>query len=129
MAVSLVGVSVIARQLGAGPRGQLLSAFVCATIPMGIMQASTTQNDHVAALWLVCLTSALLAIGSHSGPFPVLGAGASLGLALLTKGTANVFALPFVLVFLSMGRDRPVSRKLQQGLVIGLCALALNAPQ
>ena len=63
MAVSLVGVSVIARQLGAGPRGQLLSAFVCATIPMGIMQASTTQNDYVAALWLVCLTSALLATG------------------------------------------------------------------
>ena len=89
----------------------------------------TTQNDYVAALWLVCLTSALLAIGSHPGPFPVLGAGASLGLALLTKGTANVFALPFVLVFLSMGRDRTVSKKLEQGLVIGLCALALNAPQ
>ena len=64
MAVSLFGVSVIARQLGAGPRGQLLSAAVCATIPMGIMQASTTQNDYVATLWLVCLTSALLAIGS-----------------------------------------------------------------
>ena len=102
---------------------------MCATIPMGIMQASTTQNDYVAALWLVCLTSALLAIGSHPGPFPVLGAGASLGLALLTKGTANIFALPFVLVFLAMGRDRTVSRKLEQGLVIGLCALALNAPQ
>jgi hypothetical protein len=86
-AVSLVGVSVIARQLGAGPRGQLLSAFVCATIPMGILQASNTQNDYAAALWIVCLTSALLATGSHPGPFPVLGAGASLGLALLTKGT------------------------------------------
>ena len=129
MAVSLVGVSVITRQLGAGPRGQLLSAFVCATIPMGILQASTTQNDYVVALWLVCLTSALLAIGSHRGSFPVLGAGASLGLAILTKGTANVFALPFLLVFLAMGRDRPMARKLEQGLLIGLCALALNAPQ
>ena len=129
MAVSLVGVSVIARQLGAGPRGQLLSAAVCATIPMGIMQASTTQNDYVATLWLVCLTSALLAIGSHPGHFPVLGAGASLGLAILTKGTANVLALPFVLVLLVVGRDRPRSTKLEQGLVIGLCALTLNAPQ
>jgi uncharacterized membrane protein YiaA len=129
MVVSLVGVSVIARQLGASPRGQFLSVFVCATIPMGIMQASTTQNDYVAALWLVCLTSALLAIGTHPAPLPVLGAGASLGLAFLTKGTANVFAFPLVLVLLSMGRDRPVSRKLEQGLVIGLCALALNAPQ
>jgi hypothetical protein len=28
-----------------------------------------------------------------------------------------------------LGRDRPVSKKLEQGLAIGLCVLALNAPQ
>ncbi len=128
MVLSLVGVSLIARQLGAGTRGQLLATFVCATIPMGVMQASTTQNDYVAALWLVCLVSALLAIGARPGPLPVLGAGASLGLALLTKGTAYVFAAPFVVVFLLSGRARPTSQRLGQGLVIGLCALALNAP-
>lgn len=126
---SLIGVSLIARQLGASTRGQLLTAFVCATIPMGILQSSTTQNDYAAALWLVCLVVALLALQSRPGPIPVLGAGASLGLSLLTKGTAFVIAAPFVLWFLLAGRHRPMFRKLGQGLVIVLCALALNGPQ
>jgi 4-amino-4-deoxy-L-arabinose transferase-like glycosyltransferase len=129
MVASLVGVSAIARQLGAGRRGQLLSAFACATIPMGILQARTPQNDYAAALWLVCLVSALLAMDSRPGALLTLGAGASLGLALLTKGTSYVFAAPFVVVFVLMGRNRPLSKKLAQGLVIGLCAIALNAPQ
>jgi hypothetical protein len=129
MVASLVGVSIIARQLGAGRRGQLLSAFACATIPMGILQSRTPQNDYAAALWLVCLVSALLAMDSRPGALPTLGAGASLGLAWLTKGTSYVFAAPFVVVFVLMGRNRPLSRKLTQGLVIGLCAVALNAPQ
>lgn len=42
MAGSLIGVSLIARQLGANVRGQLLSALFCVTIPMGILQASST---------------------------------------------------------------------------------------
>ncbi len=129
MVGSLVGVSLIARQLGAGVRGQILSAFLCTTIPMGILQSSTTQNDYVAALWLVCLVHALLSLESRSGPVPVLSAGASLGLALLTKGTSYVFAAPFCLVFLLVGRNRSVPRRLGQGLVIVLCALALNGPQ
>ena len=129
MVASLMGVSAIARQLGAGWRGQLLSAFACATIPMGILQSRTPQNDYAAALWLVCLVSALLAMDSRPGALPTLGAGASLGLALLTKGTSYVFTAPFVLVFVLTGRNRPLSKKLTQGLVIGLCAVALNAPQ
>ena len=128
MAGCLVGVSVIARQLGAGARGQLLAAFVCATIPIGLLQASTTQNDYAAALWLVCLTSALLALAARSGPVPLLGAGASLGLALLTKGTAYIFAGPLVVILLFGGRDRSISRAVGRGLVIGLCAVGLNAP-
>jgi len=128
MVVSLVGVSAIAGQLGAGRRGQLLSAFAGATIPMGILQAATTQNDYASALWLVCMVSALLALGRGSQLLAVLGAGASLGLALLTKGTSYVFAAPFVIVFALSGSTRTLSRKLGQGLIIGLCALALNAP-
>jgi Dolichyl-phosphate-mannose-protein mannosyltransferase len=125
---SLIGVSVIAKQLGATPRGQLISAVVGVTIPMGILQASTTQNDYAAALWLVCLVSALLALESRPGSMPVLGAGASLGLALLTKGTSYVFAAPFLAVFLLAGRRRARSTKIAQAAVIGLCAVALNAP-
>ena len=66
MAGSLVGVSLAARCLGATARGQALSALACATLPMGILQASTTQNDYVAALWLVGL--AVCRAGAPSAP-------------------------------------------------------------
>lgn len=52
---SIIGVSLIAKELNADLRGQVLAAVFCATIPMGILQASSTQNDYVVAFWLVCL--------------------------------------------------------------------------
>ena len=55
---SLAGVSLIAQHLAATPRGQIFSALFCATLPMGILQASGTQNDYVSAFWLVCMTEA-----------------------------------------------------------------------
>ena len=52
---SIIGISLIARQLGANSRGQILATVVGATIPMGILQGSSTNNDYVVAFWLVCL--------------------------------------------------------------------------
>jgi hypothetical protein len=37
---SIVGTSLIARQLGAGRRGQALAAIIAATIPEGVLEAS-----------------------------------------------------------------------------------------
>jgi hypothetical protein len=54
MVGSLVGVSLIAKQLGANLRGQILATVLCVTIPMGILQASSTNNDYVVSFWLVC---------------------------------------------------------------------------
>lgn len=99
MVGSILGVTLIAMQLGAGMRGQILAAVVAATLPMGILQASSTQNDYVVCYWLVCFvyyTVTLMVTGSM-GWSPVLGAGVSLGLAILTKATAYLFAFPFLL--------------------------------
>ncbi|MEQ9670987.1 ArnT family glycosyltransferase [Coleofasciculus sp. G2-EDA-02] len=96
MISSLVGVSLIASQLGATLHGQILSTVVCATIPMGILQASSTQNDYVVALWLVCLAYFTLRIVKDgSTRSNIFNVGGSLGLAILTKGTAYVYAFPF----------------------------------
>ena len=56
MVGSLAGVSYLAGLLGVGLRGQVLAAIVAFSIPMGILQASSTQNNHVVALWFVGLT-------------------------------------------------------------------------
>jgi hypothetical protein len=98
---TLFGVSLIAKQLGAGPFGQLFSAVVAVSLPMGILQASSTQNDHVVAFWLVCFVLFVLRVSDGGAGRPSRSAyltlGASLGLAVLTKSTAYLYALPFLL--------------------------------
>jgi hypothetical protein len=96
MVGSVMGVSLIAKQLGANLEGQVLASVTCATIPMGILQASSTQNDYVLAFWLVCFVYyVLLIVQQNMSWMNILGAGMSLGLAVLTKGLGYIYALPF----------------------------------
>jgi hypothetical protein len=125
-----LGVSLLAARLGAGPRGQAFSALFCATLPMGVLQASSTQNDAVLAFWLVCLAYHVLRLLEGPSWGNALGAGASLGLALLTKGTAYLFAAPFV-AWLGAGwllRYRARWRAWAPLALGALLALALNLP-
>jgi hypothetical protein len=126
---SLIGVSLIARRLAANPPGQLFSALFCATLPMGILQASSVQNDYVTTLWLVCLVNALLAWRDQpASTGRALAVGASLGLALLTKGSAYIFAAPLLAGLLISARPYGWARYTRQAALIGLVALALNTP-
>ena len=97
---SIIGVSLVARELNANVRGQIFSAVFCATIPMGILQASSTQNDYVVGFWLICLAYfVLLSIKNKNQPSLNFFVGASLGLALLTKSSAYLYACPFMIWF------------------------------
>jgi 4-amino-4-deoxy-L-arabinose transferase-like glycosyltransferase len=93
---SLVGVSLVAKELGASVRGQCFAAVICAAIPMGILQSTSTQTDYVVSFWLVCFVYFGMLLKGETGLVSALGAGASLGLAILTKATAYIFALPFL---------------------------------
>ena len=96
---SVTGVSLIAKQLGADTRGQVLAAVIAATIPVGILQASSTQNDYVTAFWLVSLTFYVVQFKKQPCWTHTFGVGASLGLALLTKATAYLYAVPLLVWF------------------------------
>jgi hypothetical protein len=121
-----VGVSLIAKQLGAGQRGQVYAAVFAGTIPMAIVQASSTQNDLTLAYWLVCVVYFLLVgVGRPSTP-AIVGAGLSLGLAALTKGTAYIDLLPFVLIFTVAMIRRQRWGAWKPLAAIALLALALN---
>jgi 4-amino-4-deoxy-L-arabinose transferase-like glycosyltransferase len=96
---SIIGVTLIAKQLGADLREQILSSVIAATIPMGILQATSTQNDYVVTFWLVCFVHFGNLTKQRSTWYHAIAAGASLGLALLTKGTAYLYAFPFCLWF------------------------------
>jgi hypothetical protein len=123
---SAVGASLVAEQVGADRRGQLLAALLVATIPMGILQASSTQNDYVVTLWLVSLAHFALSFGARPAWASAAGVGASLGLAALTKGTAYVYAPALLcLVAPAVARGRRW-RPIAQILAAVVLALALN---
>lgn len=129
MAGSLIGVSLIAERLKRTSHAGLLSAVVAATVPMGVLQASSTQNDYVVAFWLVCAVySILITMDASSVPLPRAAAiGVASGLAILTKGTAYVYLLPFLCWFgLSRMRVLPLGTLLRVFAVIGSAIVLLN---
>ncbi len=97
----VLGVSLIASRLGAGRRGQLLSSALCVTLPMAVLQGSSTQNDLVAALWAVCaLYFGWLTIVEVKPRTTVL-LSLSLGLLVVTKASAALLLIPFFLIFVA----------------------------
>lgn len=128
MVGSALGVSLIAHQLGAGYRGQIYAAAFSLTIPMGILQSTSTQNDYVAAFWLVCVTYFIIAAlkTELTGKRIVFIAAAS-GLALLTKGTAYLAVAPLLLWFF-LAEYRRQKWQVRRPLLIGiLIVLSLNS--
>ena len=125
---SLVGTSWIAGQLGAPRRGQLLAAVITATIPMGIVQASSTMTDYVAAFWVVCAAAESLDFWAR-GPDPrrVFFISAAAGLALVTKLATAPYLLPFA-VIAAAGLYRRVTVRQLVGIAVAaiLIVSALN---
>jgi 4-amino-4-deoxy-L-arabinose transferase-like glycosyltransferase len=112
MCGSLVGVSLIARELGASRKGQILSALIAMTIPMGILQATSTQTDYVDTLWLCSFIYFFFCWRRALGWGYALLIGASLGLDLATKGVALIYAAPFLGVMLVEAFRRMKIKKL-----------------
>ena len=125
----LIGVSLIAQQLGAGRRGGLMAAAFAALLPMGILQSVSTQTDYVCALWMVLFVFFLIETKRQSFLFNTVAAGLSLGLAFLTKGNSYIFAVPFLVWFMVTHFKQRLSQCLLGVLLIFVCALSLNMGQ
>ena len=85
----LITVSCICRQLGGSLRSQWFSVVLAATLSMGILQASSTQNDLVVASFFLAFLFFLLKAQDDWQSFVL--AGVAMGLALATKGTAYLY--------------------------------------
>lgn len=124
---SIIGVSLIASQLGGNSRSQIFAAVFCATIPMGILQASSTNNDYVVALWLVCFAYFTLLTVKEGASFANTSRlAASLGLAILTKGTAYIYAFPFCIWLAIWGITKLKWKVWQPIIVVLIIFLAIN---
>lgn len=130
MAGSLAGVSLLAARLGAARGGQILAAVFCLTLPMGIVQATGTQNDLVTAFWAVCMAWAALRRGDAPTPEARrlwdLVFGAALGLAVLTKATGYLYAAPLAIWYLAALVRREGRTAWKAAVPVLLLAAALN---
>jgi hypothetical protein len=125
---SAIGVSLIAKSLGAGPRGQALSAIACVTIPEGILEASGPMNTYVVSFWIMTTVLFLMLWNEDSSWLNTICVGLSAGLAIFTKGSAYII-LPFlVLACWLMGSPASRVRFLKRGAVFVVLILAINGP-
>ncbi|AKD56142.1 ArnT family glycosyltransferase [Spirosoma radiotolerans] len=95
----LVGLSLLTQQMGGSRSLQMATVFMAVTIPMFILQASSTQNDLVASFYLILVALYLLRYYQHRQIVNIVWASLALGFALLTKGTAYLFSAPLLLTW------------------------------
>jgi hypothetical protein len=97
-AFSIAAAGFLAARLVPSNRAGPWAALLVSTIPMAVLQATSTQNDVVVAGYLLSAAFFLLRVfGPDAAPARdlVLG-GAAVGLAFATKGTAYFLAVPLV---------------------------------
>ena len=102
----IAGASMVARELGAGARGQVLAAVTCATLPNVVLQASGAKNDLALTAALVLFLYFGLRYGADRRRDDLAYAAIAGALALFTKGTAYLFLPPLALVVVGWSGDR-----------------------
>ncbi len=133
--VSVVGVSELARILGGSRATQIAASVICATIPSGILLATSTDDGFFAAATgvgvLVILTS--FSLGSRWA-YRAIALGAALGLCYLAKSTLGLLLFPAVLSLLAVagyrqvrttGMEETLRQGIKQVLIIAATALAV----
>jgi hypothetical protein len=97
MVASLVVVSLIAKGLGAGHAGQWLAAVFLLTLPIGILEATSTQNDYASSFFILSLASVVILTRERKNTLlEIISLGCLAGLAMLVK----VAAYPYIAVVL-----------------------------
>ena len=125
-AACVVGATIVAGELGGGPRARVVAGIACATLPMAIAQASSTQNDLVASFWMLALGYWVLRFRAAPGVGTAALAGISAGLAGLTKLPVWFLALPWLLALVAIAGQLGRRRAICCLVAAALGAAALN---
>ena len=87
-------VSLIARELKQPFPVQALATVIAVTLPMGVLQGSSTQDNLIATFWLLASTVFTLQYFKKPLGVHLVCCGLALGFALLSKGTMYAIAPP-----------------------------------
>lgn len=123
MIISTLGITLIAKEFNLKISGQILAALISISVPMGILQSTSTQNDYVLTAMLVSAMYFAIKLRYVYSVKYLLLFSASISLALCTKGTGYLFTIPIVGFALFHTKNNiPFSLKLL-GVIIITCAI------
>jgi len=128
--VAAAGGSLIARQFSSRGTVQLLAGLFSLSIPMALLEATSTQNDYVESAFLVCFLYYALRWSENRDGWARYGlaAGCALGLGVLTKPLIVLYASPLLAyAILRRGGARSIGAAARFSLVAGALTLALAA--
>ncbi len=121
--VCIIGVSAVAKCLGASKLGQWIAGLFCATLPSGILASSGAKNDYFMAMWLVAAVYFAFRLTETASWIDAIFFGTACGLALYTKATAYLF-VPFLLLAVLL------PKRLRRCAVVAVfLTFAINTPQ
>ncbi|MGD1839299.1 MAG: glycosyltransferase family 39 protein [Thermonemataceae bacterium] len=122
----VVTTSLLAQYFGADRRRQILIALLVATLPMGLYQATSIQNDYVLALWVVIAYYYYFRLRKAVRIHYLLLLALSFSLAIFTKGAGYIFMLPLVLLYLVDCLRKRSLRLFYYGALLSLVVVAVN---
>ena len=95
--IAVLLATLVAKEFRCNVEGQLFSGLFAATIPMAILQSSSTQNDLVVGVLCLSFAFFLLRFVRDAACEDAFFAAMSFGLALLAKGTAYLYCAAIAL--------------------------------
>lgn len=123
-----IAASLIAKELKGGLPTQVAAAVLAVTLPMGVMQGSSTQGNLLAAYWLLCFVLLLVWYLKTPALWRLAYCGLAAGFAVLAKPTAYVVLPPVAaaLGFYGLTVRRPAGRTIVALGAVAAIAVAVN---
>ncbi len=126
MLFSIVLVSLITKELGGSLKAQLFSSLFLATLPMGILQSTSTQTDYVVSFWFLSFLYFLLKYKKNTDFKNVFYLSISLGIGILSKQTMYFFCFPFIIFFYFIIKKENIKKTFFHFLISALILLLIN---
>lgn len=110
MCLCLISVSLIINELGGSKHVQIIGIIFTITLPMGILQSTSTQTDYIASAWVIIAVYFIIRLMNTGLKKYIFYFSLALGVGILTKQTVYLFAFPFCVwlffYFLFKKKDR-----------------------
>lgn len=118
----------LAASTGVDRLGRLLASLFACTVPMAVLQSTSTQNDLLVGLWVLAAWDGFFSDLERPDPSHRWQAAAAVALAFMTKGTSVLFLGPVGLLWLWITVRRDRRRAARFVVVAAAVGLALSGP-